>query len=128
MGYSCTAKAAHTLEGVQAVVAQVGEKYGYLTVLPGSNSLPNKGFWEIGRENPDGAITGTIWRPLNAAEKGRWAHLDKLDERVTRAGGFRIEPNGEISRFPGLTKKQRERAELVGERHYRINQQKRGEK
>jgi hypothetical protein len=113
MGYSCTAAAGCVLDAVTAVAAP-RDKEGKRP----SNGLPGGGFWEIGRENADGAVTGTVWRNLNAQERARWSHLDNLDERVTRAGGFRIEPCGHISRFPGLPKDLREAAERTGKRRY----------
>lgn len=57
MGYSCTAKASFTAEGVRN---EIDSKT--------SNAMPDGGFWEIGREQSDGSITGTVWRLL-----ARWA-------------------------------------------------------
>ena len=73
MGYSCTAKAAMVLDTFHGG----GEV---------SNTWTWKGteyFYEQGRENQDGAITGTIW-----SMSGR------------RKGSFRISPDGIVERAP----------------------------
>lgn len=105
MGYSCTAIASFTLDGVKE-----------LSNSDTSNAMPGGGFWEIGKEQRDGSITGSVWRPLNAEERARWAHLPSLDTRVIRAGSFKISAQGKILRFPGLTKAQRQSAEQYGTR------------
>ncbi len=58
MGYSCAAKARYTLDKLSELIA-----------APMSNGMPDGGLYEHGRENADGAITGTVWRKLNAAER-----------------------------------------------------------
>lgn len=55
-------------------------------------------FSEIGRENRDGAITGTVFE-YSADGAKCW-----------RAGSFRIEPCGELTRWAGATKAMREAA------------------
>jgi len=108
MGWSCTARAGLVFDAL-------GQEFNQ----PTSNGLPGGGFYEAGREQDDGAIVGSVWRPLNAAERARWAHLDRLDERVVRAGSFRIAPDGRIVRFPRTTAEQRRRAEERGAAMYR---------
>lgn len=89
MGWSCTAAASNVLDAITKE----------FQVLNGpSNGLPDGGFWEIGRENPDGSITGTVWKPYG-------------DSHVVRRGSFKIDPYGKIIRFPGLKKKIREKIE-----------------
>lgn len=83
MGYSCNAASAFALDYITESVS--------LLVNGSSNAMPDGGFWEVGRENADGAITGTVWKP--------WA---EDPTRVVRRGSFRIEPDGTVSRFPGL--------------------------
>jgi hypothetical protein len=108
MGYSCTAAANYTLDAI-----------GELIGSPSSNGMPNgDGFFEIGRENADGAITGTVWRKLNAAERARFAHLDALDDRVQRRGSFRIDESGKVRRFPGLPATLLRQAEAKGAMTY----------
>lgn len=50
-----------------------------------------KYFYEIGRKNDDGAITGTVYAFLS-------------NGMASSAGTFRIEPNGKITRFPRTIK------------------------
>lgn len=78
---------------------------------PSSNTIDRiNGFWELGREQADGAITGTIWKGVGKNEKGI--------EMIRRAGGFRIESDGTISRFPYASRYDRERAEMEGMRRF----------
>lgn len=65
-----------------------------------SNTWDKKGvtyFHEIGSEQPDGAITGSIQKFVG-------------ENRARSVGGFRIEPDGSIKRFPTSTKTQRNQA------------------
>jgi len=104
MGYSCTVKADLTLDGIRKLVCNEiqnefeidGEKY----------------FSEIGRENDDGAITGTIW---NIIKEGAWKG------RCKKAGSFRIEPDGKIKRFPFISKENKKIAEGYGREEYLKN-------
>jgi hypothetical protein len=70
--------------------------------------MPDGGFWEVGRENADGAITGTVWKP--------WSHDPS---RVVKKGGFRIEPDGTVTRFPGLSVEERREAAAWAKKRYR---------
>jgi hypothetical protein len=100
MGYSYAAKAGLTLDALATILR--GK-------CPSSNSIEKTGgFWEYGREQADGAITGTVVKP--------WKHDP---EKVVKAGTFRIEPDGTITRFPGATKEERMAAESVGAEEYR---------
>ena len=101
MGYSCNAASAFALDWIRNNVS---------LALPAgtSNGMPDGGFWEVGRENADGAITGTVWKP--------WA---PDPSRVVRRGGFRIEPDGRVSRFPGLSAAKRRAASEHAKRTYR---------
>lgn len=83
MGYSATSKALDSLRTIQGVMETRFRKSF-------SNSTLN-GFFEIGRENADGSVTGTVFRFTSPAQT-----------HVTRAGGFRIEPDGFVTRFPDL--------------------------
>lgn len=84
MGYSCTAVANEVLEFVLSdLTKNVGNGK--------SNGWFNNGrelFFEQGRENADGAITGQVYEILN--------------QKCYRRGGVRIEPNGTITRFYGI--------------------------
>jgi hypothetical protein len=63
---------------------------------------------ERGRENEDGAVTGTVFLIY---EKDGQSYL-------RRAGGYRIDPEGKVVRFPTTTKAQREAAEKAGAAEY----------
>lgn len=118
MGYSCTAKAALVLAAVQSVMdkAMPDDK--------SSNKLPN-GFWERGREQPDGSITGTVFKTVRilteaervarAREMGGSVMPDWIGNPCVRAGSFKISADGKIVRFPQLTKAQRKMAEMAGD-------------
>lgn len=95
MGYSYAAKAGYTLDAIRDAI---GAKC--------SNGMPDGGFWETGREQADGAITGTVWRACGP-------------EQVTRGGSFRIEACGRVARFPGLARCVLRAAELEGAKRYR---------
>lgn len=114
MGWSCNAAAGETLNAIQDEISA--------KVDGSSNSLPDGGFFEVGREQRDGAITGTIWRPVNGNATHKLMIADPYngvtEHRVRRAGTFRIEPNGKIKRFPGLTREQIRMVESVGARRY----------
>ena len=63
-------------------------------------------FAEIGREQRDGAVTGTIWRFM----------ADGV--HVHKAGSFRINPGGTVARWPSSTKAQRWTAQQAGQGEY----------
>ena len=86
MGYSCTQAADYTLAAIHNLIGDPAS----------GNRLLNGGFWERGRENRDGAITGKVWKDCPTKEGF-----------VLLKGTFRIEPTGVISRWPGLTAKEK---------------------
>lgn len=89
MGYSCTARASEVLDKIMSYdkFNIDHEKYSY--------------FIEIGKENFDGAITGTVYRLIGES----FVREDGLkSRRCKKAGSFRIDSNGEIVRFPGVPK------------------------
>lgn len=96
MGYSCTLKADKTLQTLMSIIGK-GEKSSNTWIHNG-----NKYFYEIGKENSDGAITGTIYRVI----KGD-------DSKCLKTGSFRIDADGKIVRFPTTTSQQRNEAEKV---------------
>lgn len=103
MGWSCTRAANMTLDAIQQAIGATS-----------SNGMPDGGFYEIGRENEDGAITGTVWRLLNANERLKYAHLPNVETRVLKRGSFRIDSNGKVRRFHGLDTKLLRAAETRG--------------
>ena len=101
MGYSCTAKANFTLDGIVAALKMLN-----------ANTFEVKGnkyFYEIGKENSNGSMTGTIWKFINGGY-------------IKRSGSFKIDWNGKIIRFPYLPNRKKEYAELYGrclyQKHY----------
>jgi hypothetical protein len=121
MGYSYAAKAGYVLTALQAVVDREWPN-------PVSNALPN-GFWETGKENADGAITGTVWRTVKkltdeerkaeAIKRGCADHPDWIGDPCRRAGSFRIEATGKIKRFPTIPAAWRAEAERTGAERFR---------
>ena len=96
MGYSCSAKASFVLDEIVNLISQNYE-------AKCSNSLPNGGFWERGRENSDGAITGTCYKPY-----------PPKPDLVIKAGSFKIDQDGKVVRFPFVPKEIKKRAERIG--------------
>lgn len=100
MGWSCAAKASLV---ERAITAEI--KKAYPTVET-SNGLPDGGFWEISRkEHADGAITGTVWKAVDA-------------DHVIKSGSFKISPEGKIVRFPRLPAAIKAAAEKAGADEY----------
>jgi hypothetical protein len=86
MGWSCTQKAGTTLSKMKEICLAITEK---------QNCWEDNGksfFFEIGREQRDGAITGIILR---------------INEQnyIKKSGSLRIEPDGQVSRGPAIFKK-----------------------
>jgi len=86
MGWSATAKACQVeQEWAQACHAQTGQSNVYET-------SGKRFFYDTGREQRDGAITGQVFRMLP-------------DGFAVRSGSFRIEADGTVTRYPtGLRK------------------------
>lgn len=81
MGYSVSTKAAHALDILSRHCAK--------TTGTANTWVHNgkKYFWERGKEQPDGAATGSVWR---FSPDGIYAN---------RAGSYRIEPDGKVTKF-----------------------------
>ena len=97
MSYLSTIKAGNVLEEL-IIQLQTAED------AKTSNNYTVNGkhyFYEIGRENRDGAITGVCYKETTPGY-------------CVRAGSFRIEPDGKITRFPGSNASQRSVAETAG--------------
>ena len=98
MGYSCSTKANMVLDSLLVLLQSSCPE------INSSNTWEKKSikyFYEIGKENIDGAITGKVQRFVG-------------DNLCKVAGSFRIESNGKITRFTGSTKQQRKEAETAG--------------
>jgi hypothetical protein len=103
MGWSCSAKASFFMEALSQVSG-----------LPSSNEISNAkgeaiGFYEqSSREHADGAITGSVWKYVDA------------EKRVRKAGSFRIDGDGSVDRFPLVPLAQiLEAKKIAGERYAR---------
>jgi len=83
MGYSCSAKASLTLKAIER-----REAYR-------ADSFDQKYFIEIGKENKDGSITGTVWELF---------FDNNIQRRCKKKGGFKIDKEGRIVRFPTISK------------------------
>lgn len=85
MGYSATSEAFKALEEVTKFCV---ENTGELNTWKHNDRYF---FYEVGRENADGAITGSI--------------VEMTPKQTVRGkSSFRIEPNGDVTRFPYLPK------------------------
>lgn len=85
MGYSCNVKAEITLRAIQQLDEFTCGHADY------------KYFADIGKENRDGAITGTVYEITGP--------LEGMNRACRKAGSFRINPDGSITRFPGVSKR-----------------------
>ena len=93
MGYSYLAVNGAALS---AIITILQRDLG--NVPNGSNTWGDGFFYETGREQADGSITGTVWAPV--ADKPGYSR---------KAGGIKID-DGKVIRFPGTTAAQREEA------------------
>lgn len=105
MGYSCSAIAGMAAEKLESMLNESN---------PPPDGASNSWraadgrlyFFERGRENTDGAVTGSIYRmepDLNAGVPGRFfAH---------KVGSARIDPDGKIIRWPTASAEYRRAAE-----------------
>ena len=95
MGYSCTQAADNKLKRIMSLRA------GPMSQAPDStnmwyNDQGNQYFYEIGRENNGGEITGSIFKMVPGGCK--------------KSGSFRIESDGKVTRFPCLNRGQKRAA------------------
>lgn len=83
MGWSARADACETVDAwTRACVAQTGQQNVYQTF-----DSDARYFYEIGREQADGSITGSVFRFVD-------------ETHVRRAGSFKIGPDGNVIRWP----------------------------
>lgn len=87
MGYSCTQDASHMLGVIGHMFATDGNP-NVLTIKGGQY------FFECGRENADGAITGNLMKMLPG-------------DLCRKVGSVRIDPDGRITRFPAMNRDER---------------------
>ena len=81
MGYSCSCAADNTLAAIETGGRPKGQESSNTIALPNGKT----GFIERGRENEDGAITGTIWQNLP-------------DNKCRKYASLRIDKNGAVIR------------------------------
>ena len=100
MGYSYRKDAGDSLDLIIAAKNDLADL--------SSNSWHNDSgchcFYETGRENADGAITGTIWKETTKGSGVGFTH------------SFRIAGNGKVIRFPHANKSQRAVIKLINEK------------
>lgn len=104
MGYSCTAIASFVVE---SMMVQLQAAHGDCGGSSNSWGDPAR-FWfaEQGRENEDGAITGTVYGP------------GRTDGTCRRVGPYKVSADGKVIRWPTSTADQRRVAEVAGEAKY----------
>lgn len=86
MGWSCTRMAGDRLRAISnACIAQTGSQNVFKV---GEDTY----FFETGRERPDGAITGQVWKNL-PEEPGK-------PQMAKKSCSFRIEPDGSMNVGP----------------------------
>lgn len=89
MGYSCTVKADDTLKmTLNAANEQPINNYSYSNTWEANG---NKYFYERGRENKDGSITGQVFKFTS----GNYA---------VKIGSLKILPDGKVKSWPGMPK------------------------
>jgi len=91
MGYSCTAVASRVLD---FILADLSKNVGNGTSNGWFNNAKEL-FFEQGRENADGAITGRVYEIRTQPNQ----NPNKL---CYQKGSVRIEPSGTITRFYGI--------------------------
>jgi len=90
MGYSCSARANKVVDQVEALSEFDRHSPDYKYIL------------QVGQENKDGAITGTVYEFTS----GWFTDKDFHQKRTCKKKGtFRVEPDGTITRFAGVSKR-----------------------
>lgn len=92
MGYSCGARA---MERLNYIFSENNSEFG-------SNTWKNRDttyFYEIGRENRDGSVTGSVYQMID-------------DSHAKKAGSFKIDSSGTVERFLGLSSRMKELSKM----------------
>ena len=86
MGWSCAAAASESLDRLSELIRSKGEKVSNAWKFNGRSY-----FFDVStdKEFDDGHIVGGVFEMLS-------------ESKAVRAGSFRIEPNGWVSRFYGM--------------------------
>lgn len=98
MGYSCAVKASLAEDAMIQVLKETRGPGGNGSNTWGDDGEPHHA--EVGREQRDGAVVGTVWAP--APGKPGYAR---------KKGTYRVEPDGKVTRWPGTTAAMRAEAE-----------------
>jgi hypothetical protein len=98
MGYSCSRVAGLVLEQVSKNYSVDGSQNVF------TNGKDNFFYEQSRREHADGAITGTAYQMLP-------------DGMAIKKGSFRINGNGTVASFTGLTKDQKKKIQSEGIAH-----------
>jgi len=93
MGYSCTKQAMDTFEKVMDIISDNGSANTW-------KHEDKQYFAEIGRENEDGAITGTVYEIFEEVET--ISTEKNIPSACYKRGSYRIEPDGLITRWSCL--------------------------
>lgn len=102
MGYSCSALANMALHSLIDIMKGGTGSIGFDNE---PSNIFNKYFYEIGKEQKDGAITGKVYKLTN-------------NNTCLSRGSFKILPDGIIQRFPTSTQKQRQEATIQAVHRY----------
>jgi hypothetical protein len=105
MGYSCLAISGLVLDAMVQVMQDCGPHPD--NISNGWTVDGNNYFYEVGREQQDGSITGSVWGP------------SKTEGCVHKVGSFKIDAEGKVVRFPTSSKVQRDKAQIVGHADYK---------
>lgn len=103
MGWSYSAAASDTLDWITK---------HYSAGDGSSNTIMVDGMWgffeETRRDQPGGAICGSVRRALKQSERDYWKGrgVEVSENSVVKAGSFKIDGSGKIVRFPGLPVKE----------------------
>lgn len=102
MGYSCTVAADDSLDAIEQYLRQF---FPFLTAKGDISGWAwkfgeDEYFFERGRENVDGAITGSVYRMF------KWCNpaTGIIEERCRKVGSVRIEPDGTVTRYATLNR------------------------
>lgn len=101
MGYSCTKDASDMLGLIRHEFSDGSTSNG---IRIGAATF----FYEIGRENADGSITGTLFENLS-------------EGKCRKYGSFKIHAEGIIVRFPGIKQNQRVQLKFKFDELRRVN-------
>ena len=89
MSYSCTAQADETMNRIQKYFSDTSFTGGMVNTFEKNGCVY---FWERGKENADGAITGSVFKCSGK--------IGDVRNSIISRSSFRINANGTVKRFP----------------------------